>query len=310
MKENELHENTLRAYLLGTLTDEETERLERRLMTEDQSFRELLIGEDDLVDDYLRGHLSKEDRIRFASRFLSTPDRQLKLRFAAILQEYMRVHGRRAQTSLSRHSGRRTSWDWLFELAHHAASVRSLTPAVLAIAVLAGVWTVVRYPSREAPFDPISPEHETLPEKEAPLLEAGPGSAELVEANSQPTTPSSSPSIATSRGTFFTLSSGLLRGEGEMTRLRVPSDESLIELRLDIGIDEYPEYRAALYVAEGIEVWTQSRLKANATSTGAMIFLTLPSTVLVPGDYYVGLDGITEDGTSEAVGRYDFRASQ
>src|SRR3990172_9249313 len=92
MKANGQQDDALRDYLLGGLTEDAKEQLERRFMTEDGDFQELLIEEEELVDDYVRDQLSEPDRLRFESHFLCTPERRRKLRFAATLREYLRLY--------------------------------------------------------------------------------------------------------------------------------------------------------------------------------------------------------------------------
>jgi anti-sigma-K factor RskA len=78
----------LRQYLLGDLTQPAQQRVEQRLLTEDDFFEELLLGEEELIDDYVGGNLSGEDRLKFERHFLSTPERHRQLRFARAFTRY------------------------------------------------------------------------------------------------------------------------------------------------------------------------------------------------------------------------------
>jgi anti-sigma factor RsiW len=78
----------LRQYLLGDLTQPAQQRVEQRLLTEDDFFEELLLGEEELIDDYVGGNLSVEDRLKFERHFLSTPERHRQLRFARAFRRY------------------------------------------------------------------------------------------------------------------------------------------------------------------------------------------------------------------------------
>ncbi|MBD0327525.1 MAG: hypothetical protein ICV68_13900, partial [Pyrinomonadaceae bacterium] len=57
-----------------------------RLLTEDEFFDELLLGEEELTVDYVNDELTAADRLKFEQHFLSTPERQQKLRFRAGVQ--------------------------------------------------------------------------------------------------------------------------------------------------------------------------------------------------------------------------------
>ena len=83
---------TLRSYLLGRLDDEERGRVEDRLFPsgmptdEDERWSELLqVAEDELIEDYLSGEMSFEERHALALSFSWTKVRRDKLRVAARL---------------------------------------------------------------------------------------------------------------------------------------------------------------------------------------------------------------------------------
>src|SRR4030095_8255919 len=79
----------IRRYLLGDLAEEQCEDLEERLLTDDETFQELLLVEDELVNDYVSGELPSVDREKFRNHFLCTPDRRQKLEFAGALRRYV-----------------------------------------------------------------------------------------------------------------------------------------------------------------------------------------------------------------------------
>ena len=84
-------ENTeeLRQYLLGDLTGEARQRVEQRLLAEPDFLDELLLGEEELIDDYVRENLPDDDRLKFERHFLSTPERRRQLSFARALGRYV-----------------------------------------------------------------------------------------------------------------------------------------------------------------------------------------------------------------------------
>jgi hypothetical protein len=59
----------LRAYLLGQSTVADAERVEIRVLDDEDVFAALRAIEDDLFDDYVRGDMTADDRQRFASRY-------------------------------------------------------------------------------------------------------------------------------------------------------------------------------------------------------------------------------------------------
>jgi hypothetical protein len=63
--------------------------LEKRLLNDGELFEELLISEDELVDEYVGGRLTREERHQFESHFLVTADRHRKFQFGRTLNEYL-----------------------------------------------------------------------------------------------------------------------------------------------------------------------------------------------------------------------------
>jgi len=81
-------QNQLRKYLLGEATEAEEEKVELRLLSEAGYSEELDILVDELIDQYLTGELSGDERLNFERYFLSTPERHQKLRLALALRRY------------------------------------------------------------------------------------------------------------------------------------------------------------------------------------------------------------------------------
>src|ERR1044071_3387655 len=80
-------------YLLGQADPEESSSFEERLVTEKDFYDELTIAEDELIDQYLDGDLTRVEREQFESHFLSSPDRRQKVRFgSALLKTAARNH--------------------------------------------------------------------------------------------------------------------------------------------------------------------------------------------------------------------------
>lgn len=78
-----------RRYLLGRLVETDCEGFEKELLTSDDLFEEVLIAEDELIDQYLRGELDPEERTAFEQHFLATPDRHEALRFGRAFDRHL-----------------------------------------------------------------------------------------------------------------------------------------------------------------------------------------------------------------------------
>ena len=80
----------IRDYLLGHLTEEEQERIEERLMVEDDFFEELEISKGELIEEYQAGELSQNDHEWFQHHYLATPEGKRRHTFALALDSIQR----------------------------------------------------------------------------------------------------------------------------------------------------------------------------------------------------------------------------
>ncbi|HEX8087563.1 MAG TPA: hypothetical protein VF762_01845 [Blastocatellia bacterium] len=76
----------MKRYLLGELSEQERDQVIDRLMTDSDYFDELLIQEDDLIDEYIYGRLSRAEEDRFKNFFLLAPERREKLNMTVALR--------------------------------------------------------------------------------------------------------------------------------------------------------------------------------------------------------------------------------
>ena len=79
----------IRRYLLGQLEDEEQQKIEDRLMTENDLFEELEISKDEIVEEYCAGELTTKERDWLEQHFLASPEGKRRRTFALALK-----HGR------------------------------------------------------------------------------------------------------------------------------------------------------------------------------------------------------------------------
>jgi anti-sigma factor RsiW len=279
MKQDAENEGTLTRYLLGELDAEARSRTEERLLTDDQFYDELLASEDELVDRYLSDLLSAPERVRFADFFLSTPERQQKLRFARAFKQYVSLAaigdsatettGERARPAddVSHHPSWRES---LSSLLHGPRAAWGLAlAATLLVLVCGGFWWLMNSP------------HD--------------GASDVA-----------SDSVQTQNVFAVTLTPGLTRDTVEMKRVEIPAHAATVRLRLET-VGERDAYRAVLQSFDGNELRSQDRLKAEAASAGRIVNFDLPARLFKSSDYQVKLTSSTNGGDSEDVARYVFR---
>jgi anti-sigma factor RsiW len=313
-------EATLRRYVLGGLEEEARAGLEEQLVTEPDVFEALGVVEDELIEDYLDGTGTELDRGAFERHFLTSPQRQARLRLARSLRR-LASHGMAAAPARPQPVPGAGRWQpaWL------------ALAAALVLSLAGNVWLLSRPEGQSAPTAP-GPFARVIP-TEGPVMETPATALPAVATLSPPQNPDefsaalqreregrskAEERIAALEETLrrspssvsFVLAAGSLRAAGSAHRIVVPRDALLVRLRLELSGDDYPSYRAVLLNDTGEEVWTASKLKAETESGQLAVVLALTPDRLPRGDYQVKLSGLTAGRDAEAVGSYPFRVGQ
>ena len=76
----------IREYLLGKLSQEEQQKMEERLMVEDELFDEFEVSKDELIEDYLAGELSQNERRWLENHLLVSNDGRERHAFALTME--------------------------------------------------------------------------------------------------------------------------------------------------------------------------------------------------------------------------------
>jgi hypothetical protein len=97
------------------------------------------------------------------------------------------------------------------------------------------------------------------------------------------------------------------RGSGESShRLRLPRAPGGIVFGLTIEPPYQPSYHAVLRDAGGREIWSGEGLQPNELDS---LSLSLPSTLLTPGDYTFTVEGLAPGRRPVAAGRFAFHVN-
>lgn len=75
----------IRKYLLGRLDEDEQQKIEERLMLEDDLFDEFEVSKGELVEQYCAGELGQTERAWLERHYLATPEGKQKIALAAAL---------------------------------------------------------------------------------------------------------------------------------------------------------------------------------------------------------------------------------
>lgn len=86
---NNRKQDGVRRYLLQQLSAAEQQSLELRLLTDEEFAEELEFVENELIDEYLAGELSAEERAAFEELFLANPERKRKLQTGQAMKRFL-----------------------------------------------------------------------------------------------------------------------------------------------------------------------------------------------------------------------------
>lgn len=103
MSQELAQEQLIRSYLLGELPKSEQELIEERLVTDQNQdfFDTFLIIEGELLDDYVLGHVSEDERAKLERGLLMSPHVHRKVEFVKTLEEYI-AHTKAARGEVTR----------------------------------------------------------------------------------------------------------------------------------------------------------------------------------------------------------------
>ena len=275
MKSESKTQETIRNYLLGQAAEEDSARLEEQILTDETLFQELLAAEDELVDDYLSDKLSPSELQSFENHFLLAPEHQRKLRFGRALHKYLDVAE-------------------IPEVAKdHAAETLSPEEPAKPSPKPGFPW-FLRF------SNPILSYSFAV----AMLLVVGSGSWVVVN-NLRQFRPPQAGNVY-----LATLTPGLTRAGGEISKFKLPPAGDTVELRLTLPKSDYQIYRSDLLTANQDQVWASDDLTAVTDSGTSFVVARVPANLLAVGDYQVKLRGRANDGSFEDVDGYAFRVTR
>lgn len=325
------------------MAEGERERVEERLLTDDEFHAALTALEDEvedgLIDQYLDGELTGTERENFERIVLNDPERADKLRLIRALKVQAA-----AQEVVAASAGAAGALDpprrgWLhgFRLFQNPLFGLSCAAALL-LAVACIAWLLLKSNrledelrqarGREQPATVTDPglrdelealrsrneeltaslrraeEERTRLEREAPAVS---GPAERVPAppeRTNPQTPQTSIASVVLSPTF--------RGGtgGVFTPLAI--GHGMTSARLTLILErfspaDYTRLRALVKKSTGGEVWRSDAVKVLPGRRKSRAVVSVPADKLPGGQYVLELEGVTRAGQTEPVGLYSFR---
>jgi hypothetical protein len=298
----------LRRYILGQLSQQEEERLDRLLMAENDEFLQKVgvseeVLHDELIEDYVSGKLSDDERTAFEVRLL--PSRKIA--------EQLMVHrALRVGAGDKKRSERLGAWF------HPVLSTAPLAACISLLLVAAG-WSVYHSAQLQGRLDEAASRQISLTvareslrsqvdeerQKSDALARELAVAASVLAGTKQGFTSTGSQGIVAVAS--FILRPGSMRGGGQTARVTIAAGQMLVELKLDVGIDEYPSYRAALYDSRDNELLVAGKVRAVPVRNSVYVPVQVPVQVLGADDYRVSLSGATASGRLVPIDAYPFR---
>jgi anti-sigma-K factor RskA len=103
MKEQVEEQDTwLRRYLLGELSDEEQQKIEEKLLIDNEYVEQMLIAEEDLIDDYIGGRLPVSQQQAYKQLFPLTREGRRKIQVSRVLKAHLAEFNEPQPSLLSR----------------------------------------------------------------------------------------------------------------------------------------------------------------------------------------------------------------
>lgn len=322
-------------YLLGSLPEEETERLDELSFIDDEFAARLEAVENDLVDTYVRGELSGRELAQFNSHYLASPIRRERVKFAQTLQAFAKQTiitvpaqstaqaepSQPEQTPAPISTKPASWWHSLFSLFTVPTPALQWSFAAAALLMLLiGGWFMLETIKLRRQFDQAQSDRAALQQKERELQEqidrqrtANTQAAdelkqvrerlaqlEQQQAEVRPPLQPSELSIA-----HLDLAP---QTRGSTTTLSIPPGTDYLAIQLELEGDDYPRFRAELWrQGDDQNIWISQRLKARVKNNGKVIDVNIRANLLVPGGYVIRLKGITSEGKIEDARSYSFR---
>jgi hypothetical protein len=311
-------------YLLGLLADDEVARLEELYFSDDALFEAIEIAEDELIDAYVRGRLSDEDRGLFEKSLATSKRLSDRVHFGMLLKD--RASPRLAAISTSR--SQTTWWYAFFEtLFNQGPALKVAAAACVLVIVLGGSGLVIQSIRLRNESHRVAAARSELEQKqkeferEITVLKSNSNQL-LAEVQQEKTAKEQvqqelrnvkeqaaqtrqqleGPGIAS-----IILLSGLSRSPTDIAVLSVSPRQAIVRLELILDFDEYSTYSVSIQSADGRELVSRKGRRAHGPVSQRTVSVEFPSHVLPEGSYAAKLSGLTSSKSYEPVAGYRFR---
>lgn len=324
-------------YLLGAMSEAESDRFEQRYLQDEALFEELQQIEDELIDDYASGALTGEDRTRFEQHFLQSPERREKLQLALAMTKQATVwqEQRDAESTLlgttqvlpaeltkTNQSSAKVFPIRLWSRPVPAWREWAAIAAALLIAIGSGaLWLRNRELHRELAAVSVDQSHlreQAAAEATRAVQAETQLDVERKTSNDQirkltervETLAKQGQTVGRTIFEAFVRAEYLSRstrgsGESKVMPLEIPVNTRTVRLGVEFEISRFQTFSATLRGADGRPAWsTRRNLKGLTHGDRQSVSLIIPAEILRAGRYDLVVNGVKPDGDTEGVGTY------
>lgn len=338
MNKQIVEENVITDYLLGSLPEAETVRLDELSFTDDEFASELSIAEKELVDAYIQGELTGKRLEQFNFYYLASPRRREKVRFAKAFQTYAEKEAA-TETVIKKNietDEKKVSWFNGFFTFPSFAFQWGLAAASIVLLLLVGWLAFDNYQLRQqenatqARREALQRREKELEEQlknqqtnnsetEKELTRIREELAKLEEqkkqleteqrkAEEQRRAQSQKPNEGGNASIVAFNFEPPRRSVGQPVILKVPASADYLSISLELETDDFPLYRVALKnTANNKTLWQSGKLKAKTKGEGKSLSVKFRAGLLKEGNYILDVSGLSAEETSENIIGYPFR---
>lgn len=309
-------------YLLGTLPEVESERLDELSVTSEEFAESLSASEKDLIDAYIQGELSGTILAQFESHYLATPVRRERVQFAEAFRIFASKQNLSADSSirepanldLQRNGGRLSTLS-IFGGRYPALQWGLAIAAVIFIAV--GAFLLVQNARLRQQMSLAQARRDELQQREMQLQkeleqqrtsnaaieqELAQVRAEQAQLKNSGEPPRSETAIAS-----FVLTPQL-RGVGQAKLVSIPVNTSRVTMRLNLEPNDYKTFAVVLLdQSSQLELWRSGKLKASSKGDAGTLDVTFSAGLLRSQGYALRVSGFSASGQSEVLSDYPFK---
>jgi hypothetical protein len=287
-------------YLLGDLPENEQMAVEQEYFADPEKFEEVWAAENDLVDRYAQGRLSRGDRELFELNYLQSPKHRERVALARKLLEAADLQAVERGPAPSRLTGTLSA----------LLRPRFLATATAFLLLLSSLsWLLMERSRLNGEIEKARAQISDQQRREREVVDQLAAERDqsrnlkskidsLLESISQGS-PLKPPSILS-----FLLTTGQTRIIGsELQQIAIPPGTDLVRLRMKLDKDVSLRFQAAIRAVGGPQVWSRRSLKSRS---GA-ITVDVPADKLPVDDYILTLSATTPTGETEEIKNHSFR---